>query len=108
MRRAICAAIVMMLAVDTADACHHYSRWFYPRRQSCRVTALAPRSAMRLPRVRIKIGLTARLPLPHRVATPVPEILLPDLANIEWGKLPDDEALGRLMLRVILTGKEDK
>jgi hypothetical protein len=101
-RRAALAAFAMLLAIDEAEACHRYSRWFYPRPQSCRVTALTPRS-IRLPRVRINVVLP-----PHRIATPVSDIPLPDLANIDWGQLPDDDLRGRLLLRVILQGKERK
>jgi hypothetical protein len=107
MRRAI-SAIVLLLATDEARAaCHRYSVWKYPRPQTCRVTALAPRSALPVSRARINVSLNR--PAPHRIVTPAPAILLlPSLTNIDWGQLPDDELRGRLLLRVILQGKESK
>jgi hypothetical protein len=98
----------MLVTIDTASACHRFSRWYYPYRQSCRVTALAPRSALRLPRARINVSLPR--PAPPHVRTPPFFVLipLPDLANIDWGHPPDDDTRGRLLLRVILQGKEDR
>jgi hypothetical protein len=98
----------MLVATDTASACHRFSRWYYPYRQSCRVTALAPRMRFRLPRARINIHLVTEATPPHRIATSVPDIPLPDLVDIDWGHPPDEDTRGRLLLRVILQGKEDK
>jgi len=106
MRRAALAVIAITLATDSADACHHYQRWYYPRPQSCRVTALAPKSAFRLPRARIDVSLRAAPPA--RPVSPVPAISIPSLTDIDWGRAPDDELRGRLLLRVILQGKEDR
>lgn len=97
MRRAIIAALAMLVAIDTASACHRFSRWYYPYRQTCRVTALAPAS------IRSRARIDVALPVPRPIGIP-----LPDLTNIDWGQLPDDELRGRLLLRVILNGKEDK
>jgi hypothetical protein len=41
MRRAALAVIAITLATDSADACHKYSIWKYPRPQPC-YTANAP------------------------------------------------------------------
>jgi hypothetical protein len=105
MRRAALAVIVIALATDSADACHHYRVWLYPQPQSCRMTALAPRSAIRLPRARIDVSLKAAPPA--RPVSP-PAISIPSLTDIDWGRAPDDELRGRLLLRVILQGKEDR
>ena len=105
MRRvAAIVPIVLTLATDSATACHRFHYWAYHRPQSCRVTALAPRSAVRLPNARIDIAL----PAPRHIAPPAQEFSLPDLTDIEWGSPPDDELRGRLLLRVILQGKESK
>lgn len=109
MRRALGVLIVMLLAIDTADACHHYSIWHYPQAQSCgfaphRVTALAPR-AVRLPQRRINVSVISDQRLVHRPVE-TPEIALPSLADIEWGHLADDDVRGRILLRAILQEKE--
>jgi hypothetical protein len=103
-RAALAAPFVLLMAVDTADACHRFRVWNYPTRQTCRVTALAPKSAFRLPRAKINVSLN----MPTRPVVLPPAIPLPDLANIEWGQLPDDELRGRLLLRVILQSKDSK
>jgi hypothetical protein len=104
-RRAAIVAALLLMAMDSADACHRYQRWYYPYPQNCRMTALAPKSRFRLPRARIDISLK----MPARPVVPLPpDIPLPDLANIEWGQFPDDELRGRLLLRVLLQGKDNK
>jgi hypothetical protein len=107
-RRAVIAALAMLVATDDAGACHRYRDWRYPRPQTCRVTALAPRVRFRFPRARINIHLVTEATPPHRIATPIPDIPLPDLVDIDWGHPPDEDTRGRLLLRVILQGKEDK
>jgi hypothetical protein len=102
MRRAALAVIVIALATDSADACHRFHRWSYPWPQSCRATALAPKSAFRLPRAKIDVSLRAAPPA--RPVSP-PAISIPSLTDIDWGRAPDDELRGRLLLRVILEGK---
>jgi hypothetical protein len=99
MKRAAIAVIAITLALEPAAAakCHHFSIWKYPWRQSCRMTALAPSS------IRSRARINVILPVPRPI-----EIPLPDLTNIDWGQLPDDDARGRLMLRATLQGKEDK
>jgi hypothetical protein len=105
MRRAVLAVIAITLASESAGA-HCYRIWNYPRPQHCRATALAPKSAFRLSRARIEVSLKAAPPA--RPVTPAPEMRLPSLADIDWGHRPDDELRGRLLLRVILQGKEDR
>lgn len=109
MRRAAIVAAVLLLAMDTAaSACHRFRVWNYPTPQQCRVTALTPRSAIRLPRTRINVRLVqTRLPARPLVPTPVIEIPIPSLADIDWGQPPDDDERGRLMLRGLLR-KEDQ
>lgn len=104
-RAAAIVPIVLTLATDSATACHRFHYWAYHRPQSCRVTALAPRSAVRLPHTRIDVNLAA----PTRSIMPPPvEFSLPSLTDIEWGAPPDDETHGKLLLRVLLQGKESK
>jgi hypothetical protein len=86
-----------------AWACHKFSIWRYPRPQLCHATALAPRSALRLPHARIDVSLIP--PSPRRVETPALEFSLPSLSDIVWGSPPDDELRGKLLLRVLLQGK---
>ena len=109
MRRAAIVTVVLLLGMDTASACHRFARWNYPWPQQCRVTALAPKSAFRLPRARISVSLAAPSPpRPHRPVAPTPEIALPSLTDIEWGQqLLDNELRGTLTLRALLR-KEDQ
>jgi hypothetical protein len=97
--RAATVVLIVLLAVEPAAAskCHHFSIWNYPRRQTCRVTALAPAS------IRSRARISVALPVPRPIDIP-----LPDLVNIDWGQPPNDETRGRLMLRTMLQGKEDK
>jgi hypothetical protein len=105
MRRAALAVIAITLATD-ADA-HCYRIWRYPTPQHCKATALVgPKSAFRLPHAKIDVSLRAAPPA--RPVSPVPEISIPSLTDIDWGRAPDDELRGRLLLRVILQGKEDR
>ena len=93
--QAVMLAFVLWAIFSPAFACHKFSVWKYPWPQSCRVTALAP------PMIRSRARLELVLPAPR-------EILLPSLTDIDWGHGPDDELRARLMLRVILQGKDDK
>jgi hypothetical protein len=97
MKRAAIAVIAITLALEPAAAakCHHFSIWKYPWRQNCRMTALAP------PSIRSRARLEIILPAAR-------EIPMPSLTNIDWGQAPDDELRGRLLLRVILQGKDDR
>ena len=110
MTRLTLAAIVLLLATDSAWACHQFSIWKFPQPQRCQVTALGPKSGFRS-RARINVSLIVPQPsaaLPARPVSPTPEIPLPSLSGIDWGHaLDDDEARGRLMLRCLLR-KEDQ
>lgn len=83
--RAVTAALLIALWPLPAHACHLYSVWHYPFRQRCP----AP---------------PAPHPRPHRPPSPA-SIPLPALAGIDWGQPPDDETLGRLMLRAKMEGQ---
>lgn len=101
MKRGALAAIVMLGAIDSAGA-HCYSVWRYPRPQHCGATALA--RAIRLPRERIDVMPPSLM----RGVDMTPEIPLPSLTEIDWGQPPDDDTRGRLLLRVIMQGREDR
>jgi hypothetical protein len=80
--------------IQPAEACHRYSRWHYPWKQTCTVTALAPRT--RLPHARIDV---AAPPLkPASIAVKKVDMPLPDLTAPQGGE-PDEEMRMRLILR---------
>lgn len=97
MRAAAIVLIVLLAALEPAAAakCHHFSIWKYPWRQSCRMTALAPPAIRSRSRIDVIVPATREIPLPS-------------LTDIDWGHPLDDEQRGRVMLRIMLQGKDDK
>ena len=95
--KALSLALAIALLPAPAEACHRFSVWKYPWRQSCGFIPIP------------KIGIDKRSPL--RVArnlaptTSWPEIPLPALEPIDWGQEADDEARGRIELRALLEAK---
>jgi hypothetical protein len=86
-------AIALMVLATTpveAKACHLYSRWHYPWRQSCGVPTRSPLH------VRHEAPFVAPLP-------PEADIPLPSLARADCdGGEADEATRGRLLLRAAL------
>jgi hypothetical protein len=87
------------LFASPAQACRLHAIWHYPFRQRCPVVyAMASR------------------PKPARPPSPVqPAVLrseetipLPDLGDIEWGHMADEETIGRVLLRAQIEGLSPK
>ena len=97
--KALGLALALALTSAPAEACHRFSVWNYPWRQSCGF----------IPKTVPKIGIDKRSPL--RVArnlattTSRPEIPLPALEPIDWGQPADEEARGRLELKALLEAR---
>jgi hypothetical protein len=54
------AAVIILLGATPAEACHRYSRWYYPTPQQCRFNAYAPRIRLRNDPLPVQPKLTAQ------------------------------------------------
>ena len=81
-------SIALVLVTQPAQACRHYSRWYYPYPQHC-------------------YGLAARAPATPAVLPPKrnDDIPLPGLDFVPVDE-PDDETRGRILLRAALGGRQ--
>jgi hypothetical protein len=85
---------LLVLASPAQAACRLHSIWHYKFPQRCPVHAV--RYVARVP------------PPPHRPPTLLEKIdvtiPLPGLNNIDWGRLADEQTIGRVLLRAKLLG----
>jgi hypothetical protein len=90
---ALFAGLICALGASDAQACHRFSRWYYPWRQQCGTTAYRPIAYKR-------VYEPPQLPAP-----PVKDIEIP-LPDLEFSPCPpaSDEATGRILLRATLEG----
>ena len=103
MRSLVLAAILLSLPTEAA-ACHHYSRWFYPWRQSC---FFASHASHPLLQIRNAQGTERAQSViaGNSIAAQPPErdMPLPSLTDADWSQgAIDDQSRGRLLLRAIL------
>jgi hypothetical protein len=94
---ALALALLASMPAEAA-ACHRYSHWYYPWRQSCRVHQVSSEFIRRPAVGREK----AVIQLP-----PEPEIPLPSLARAEVDGGEADEASRRALLLRVAVGVPD-
>ncbi len=106
MRRAVLAAIGLMVALEPAEACRHFRFWHYdfPQRCNARGVWTGPVYWRQAPAPSPAIAFVP--PAPPHILTPA-HVSIPSLTDIDWGKTPDDEALARMKLRAVLQAKEN-
>jgi hypothetical protein len=86
-RLMLALALLIASGASPAEACRLHSIWHYPWPQRCAVAH------------------PSRASIQEKKAEVQPEMPLPSLAAIDWGEPADDEARGRLELKVKLEAK---
>jgi hypothetical protein len=98
---ALAAALLAATTTDAA-ACHRYSVWYYPWRQSCGGRASNGEAKFRLlPSRSVSIRLDPSISVsirPNRPAMPLPSLARADLDEPE----ADEPTRGRVLLRAAL------
>jgi hypothetical protein len=96
------SAVCLTLVAQPAQACHRYSRWYYPYPQKCgatRYAAITPEPVAR-PRPFIPEALPE---LPHEKT--IPSAIIPDLPST-WEEIQRQDGIEQI--RKIMDNKGDK
>jgi hypothetical protein len=98
-------ALALTLAADPAVACHRYSVWHYPFRQSCGAARLSKASVFRV-QLSKALGNQIRKPVSFVNRAPeMPTVPLPSLAKADLDEPEADEPTrARVLLRAALEG----